>query len=332
MCKILFIAPYLNTFIKTDLNLLQKHHQVKELIFPRAYQRNLVYTLYTFFKIFSEMKKTDIAYVWFADLRAYLAVICAGMLKKKVVVVIGGYESASLPEIRYGGLIKKGQARRFRIILRKADHIITPSQFSLQEVQQVHSAARSSVISLGLPVNAAVKQFPAKEKLIVTVGNAVRTTSTIKGLLCFAETSISFPEYKFMIIGNYSEVEKVEIHKINKNIEFTGQISSKELFGILERTRIYCQLSLRESFGLAVLEAMQLGCIPVVTKVGALPEVVGETGFFTNYGDVDKTVSAINTALKSGDTALMQQRAAEKFDLKFREEKILNLLGNLYEN
>ena len=89
---------------------------------------------------------------------------------------------------------------------------------------------------------------------------------------------------------------------------------------------MYCQLSYRESFGVALLEAMALGCIPVVTKNGALPEVVGDVGFYVEYGDVNKTADAISKALKSNNSEDVIDRVNNKFLLQYREEKLLNLL------
>ena len=71
---------------------------------------------------------------------------------------------------------------------------------------------------------------------------------------------------------------------------------------------------------------MALGCIPVVTKNGALPEVVGDVGFYVEYGDVNKTADAISKALKSNNSEDVIDRVNNKFLLQYREEKLLNLL------
>ena len=72
---------------------------------------------------------------------------------------------------------------------------------------------------------------------------------------------------------------------IDRHIEFTGFVTDDELLGWYQRAKVYCQLSYYESFGMAAAEAMLCECVPVVTRKGALPEVVGETGFYVEYGE-----------------------------------------------
>jgi len=78
-------------------------------------------------------------------------------------------------------------------------------------------------------------------------------------------------------------------------------IQHDELINLLKSTRVYCQLSYTESFGMTLLEAMSCGCIPVVTDRDALPEVVGDCGYVVPYGDVDATRKAILKAFKNRD-------------------------------
>jgi hypothetical protein len=64
------------------------------------------------------------------------------------------------------------------------------------------------------------------------------------------------------------------------NVEFLGFVSDEELFSLYARASVYVQASMHEGFGLSVAEAMSAGCIPVVTRAGSLPEVVGDVGGF----------------------------------------------------
>jgi len=328
--KVLFVSAYNSTFVKQDLEILIKKFNVRTAIFPKV-RKDPFYLLYTFIKIFLEVAVTDVSYAVFADLRAYFTVLCCRILKKRSLIMIGGYESAKIPEINYGGLLKKGQAKRFRFILKYADRIFTVSEFSKQEVLEFYPAGKIEVISLGsLPDK--IIPLKGKREYVVSVGSADQKTWKLKGFEYFARASLAFPEMKFMIIGKYSEIIKAKLTEINPAIEFPGFISHDELKLILSKTKVYCQLSMRESFGLSVLEAMRFGCIPVVTDSGALPEVIGNTGYLTEYGNVEKTIDAIKDAIAEGDPNKIIERAKNVFSLKIRESKISTIIEDLYAN
>jgi glycosyltransferase involved in cell wall biosynthesis len=330
MQKIFFVAPHLSGFVRTDLEILKEGRGFSKAIFYKA-AKNPVYLIYTIIRIFLGVIRTDLSYVWFADFRAYLTVFFSKLFRKKVIVVVGGYETASLKEINYGGLLRPGQSRRFRYILKNADRIVTASRFSLNEVLEFHPVENISVVHLGIP---AEEKLTPSNKLdwIITVGNATEMSSRIKGLYYFAEATSFFQEYKSIIVGKFEDSIKEKLLKINPGLEFTGYLTRDKLIDIYKNARIYCQLSMRESFGLSVLEAMSYGCIPVVTETGALPEVIGNTGYFTEYGDVKKTVSALKRALENGEPLEAKSRAFKEFSLAKRKEKIISLIESLHEN
>lgn len=78
--------------------------------------------------------------------------------------------------------------------------------------------------------------------------------------------------------------------------------------------------SRQESFGLAALEAMACGVVPVATRVGGLPEVVihGESGYLEAVGDVAGQAGRVlellgNPALRAEMERQARQRAEKVF-------------------
>jgi alpha-1,3-mannosyltransferase len=69
---------------------------------------------------------------------------------------------------------------------------------------------------------------------------------------------------------------------------FHGATSRENLYGLLERANLFVSASAYEGFGLSTIEAMSAATVPVVTAVGAHPDVIedGVSGFLT---DVDAT-------------------------------------------
>lgn len=78
------------------------------------------------------------------------------------------------------------------------------------------------------------------------------------------------------------------------NVVFTGQVENPTLIDLYTRSSVYVQLSRHEGFGLSVAEAMLAGCIPGVTRVGSLPEVVGDAGIYVDTKEPAEIARAIH--------------------------------------
>jgi glycosyltransferase involved in cell wall biosynthesis len=112
------------------------------------------------------------------------------------------------------------------------------------------------------------------------------------------------------------------------NVEFPGRLSDIELRNLLGRAKVYVQPSYTEGFGLAVVEAMSAGCVPVVTASGALGEVVGEAGYSVQYGNVEEIAAAIRRALESPTGIGPRERVEERFTL---DQRATELRGSIME-
>ena len=82
---------------------------------------------------------------------------------------------------------------------------------------------------------------------------------------------------------------------------------------------------------MGIAEAMSCGCIPVVTKSGAIPEVVDNTGFYVPYGDEKATAEAIKKALDTPEE--MGKKARERiknlFSVEKRERKLMETIKSM---
>jgi glycosyltransferase involved in cell wall biosynthesis len=102
------------------------------------------------------------------------------------------------------------------------------------------------------------------------------------------------------------------------NVRFPGYVTDHQLEDLLGRAKAYVQASFTEGFGLSLVEAMSAGCVPVVTAAGALPEVVGDTGFYVDYDDDRALANAVRRAMASDLGERARARVLERFTLDHR--------------
>jgi glycosyltransferase involved in cell wall biosynthesis len=113
-------------------------------------------------------------------------------------------------------------------------------------------------------------------------------------------------------------------------VTFRNYVNDAELVEAYRRAKVVVQASYHEGFGCALAEAMSFGCVPVVTRRGALPEVVGDTGYYVEYGDVQALGSAIAKALEDWDKAFAaSKRARALFTIDERRKRLFELVETL---
>lgn len=80
---------------------------------------------------------------------------------------------------------------------------------------------------------------------------------------------------------------------VKQDVIVTGFVPDEDLPALYECAELFVFPSLYEGFGLPVLEAMSHGKAVIVSKGGALPEVVGRAGICVNPHDVDELAAAM---------------------------------------
>lgn len=325
--KILFVRPSKSSFIQRDLALLEEHFNVK-VIDPVIRRKNLSGTFKTLCIMLAGILWADVTFSWFAGLHAYCAVRLSRIFRKKSIVVVGGYEVAKVPEIGYGALLYPRSARRVKYVLDNANKILAVSEFNKKEILKYTDSKNVKLIYNGVDCDK-FKPNNAKEDLVITVGNPTKTTCKLKGIDIFVKASLAFPKLRFVVIGNYDVDIRNLLRDIAPNVEFTGALSHKEIVLWLEKAKVYCQLSYRESFGMSLVEAMSCGCIPVISNRGALPEIISNIGFVADYGAVNGTIEAISNALNSLDKQETVRERAKTFSIIEREREIKKIVEKM---
>lgn len=325
--KILFVHPdpidFITPFIKQDSLFLQQWYTVEELSlypFKHFYQDVLRSPA-----VWRAVARHDAVFCWFGSCTP--VVIIATLLKKPSVIVAGGADVVSVPEVKYG-LDRRDKLRLYLWTLgyKLAQRVLLFSESSRQELLKLPGmpTKRAETLYLGIDTKYFKPQGQKKQRAL-TISYISENNLRRKGLQTFIEAAHLTPHVQFRLGGKVIEEDAVE--KINllapTNVNFLGFLDDQQLRSEYQQASVYAQLSFHEGFGVALAEAMACECVPLVTNRGSIPEVVGDTGIYVPVEDPAATSEAIQQILSTQDNKQGQrarQRIIELFPMSNREK------------
>ena len=282
--------------------------------------------------LFKAVLNCDLVFCWFGKMQAFWAVLFAKMLHKKSIVIAGGDDVINMPEIKYGVYSFWWKKWCPDFVFKYCDSILAVSEYNKRETITNTSVSPQKVdmIYHGFEEN---KYRPAAKIMqIITVGEITYETLKRKGLSLFVEAARLLPAYKFVLIGNCRDGSINNLKEMaGKNVLFTGWVEEDTLAKYFAESNIYIQASYHEAFGCSVAEAMLGGCIPVVSRRAALPEVVGDTGIYIEEQTPKAVAEAIKKALALPDDYGLKarQRIIDVFPLEKRKEALLKAVEDV---
>ena len=322
MLKVLAL-PRGDIILERDVKLLRKHFEVRTA--PAINHRKPIPDI---LEIFRGTLWADITFSWFADSHAFFAVLFSKILRKKSIVVVSGYEVAKEPEINYGAMLNPLYTWIVKFMLNYADKLFAVSEFTKNEILKYTNNKNIEIMCGSTIDHKKFKPNNKKENLVIATTTFVNH-STIKrvGFETFIRAAKQMPNVNFALIGELVD-NSIEYLKesIPLNVTITGSVSEEEMLKWYQKAKVYCRLSYYDAFAVALVEAMLCECIPVTTNKGALPEIVGNTGFYVPYGDSEATVEAIQKALTSNKGKEARKRIEGMFLLD-KKEKTLAEIG-----
>jgi glycosyltransferase involved in cell wall biosynthesis len=274
-----------------------------------------------------EIRRADGVVVWFAGRHALPAVWLARRYQRPVAIIVGGWEAAWVPEIRYG--IPPRSVRRYVLqrVLRAADILLPVSDATKEGTLNLVPGMGDRIKRIYNAVDTARFHFdPATpRRTVLTVGNFSRRTIIRKGLQLFWQAAALLPDLPFVAVGPTRDRMGEEfVARRPGNLTWTGPLEGQELLAHYQQAKVYFQGSLHESFSVSTAEAMACGCIPVVSRRGALPEVVGDTGEYLEALTGDAAAAAIRDAWEYAEPrrADARQRVVDLFSPQRRRQEL----------
>ncbi|MCK4434395.1 glycosyl transferase family 1, partial [Candidatus Bathyarchaeota archaeon] len=122
--KILFVYSSLPSFVRRDLEILERHFTVKKMKITTYRVTKKGSDPLAFLRLLKGVLWADVVYSWFARWNAFFIALFCMFLRKKCIIVVGGYEVAKVPEIGYGAMLNPRSARKVKFILKNADKVL----------------------------------------------------------------------------------------------------------------------------------------------------------------------------------------------------------------
>ena len=241
--------------------------------------------------------------------------------------------------------------RRFVVprILKKCKQIITVSQFECNRIRETLHLPTEQIIAIhnGFSqrfhpmkdvYNITKKYIPSKEYLFF-LGNTdpkKNTSRTLKAYSMYVKQSVNplpllIADLKEEVINQILKQEDIE--EIKPMLYSPGYITHSDLPAIYNGARTFLYTSLRESFGIPLLEAMACGTPVITSNTSAIPEIAGDRAILVNPTDVNAIATQL---LKLEKDKLYRKQQIEfglervkLFSWQYSAEKLLKVYQSI---
>ena len=342
--NIIFIYPKLFTFIKTEIKILESEFNVISI--KQNWSNKIIlpfnFFIQFFFLIFN-FHKSNIILVSFGGYWSFFPALFGRIFNKKVAIVVHGTDCVSFPEINYGNLrssliswFTKKSYQLSNLILPVSESLVYTENtyysreklkfgytYHLKNIKTPYKVIPNGLITEDWESNCVEKQM----NTFITVMTNDQIKRKGGDLIIEAAKELKHCTFYFAGTNNF---KSEDIHP--ENVKFLGKLTPGELKKYYNKTQFYLQLSNFEGFGVAICEAMLCECVPIVSDVNFLPEIIGNSGFVLRKRDKKMLIGLLEEAMSSKIeelSKLSKQRIKQEFSLKKRKEMLISNLKNL---
>lgn len=264
----------------------------------------------------------------------------------------------TIPDLNYIALKNTLPAGK-RVILqlfsmqaaRRADHVITISNFSKREISQVlnlnldritvtHLGARRDGNTKSLNNWADVRgRYGINEPYVVAFGGGTLHKNIPRLIQAFAIVRETFP-HGLVLIGQIPSNVDLSAESMDKSmrdrITTTGYVPGAHIQPLLSHADLFVLPSLYEGFGLPVVEAQQAGVAVSCSSAGSLPEVGGEGAVYFDPTSVESIAETIKHCLADADLRsqliLKGQENVKRFSWEKTARETLSVYQSVYQS
>ena len=205
--------------------------------------------------------------------------------------------------------------------MNQADHIITVSEHTRRTVIEKYGISPDKVSTVHNAVEPLpedylkIEKTPRKEKIVTFLGRITMQ----KGPEYFVEAAAmvlkKVHNVRFVMAGGGDMMEKMirlaARRGISDRFHFIGFLRGKEVYEMYKNSDVFIMPSVSEPFGIAPLEAMQMGVPSIISKQSGCAEILDNV-IKVDYWDVNEMANAIYSIISY--PAMSQQLHEEGLD------------------
>ncbi|WP_181306594.1 glycosyltransferase family 4 protein [Rufibacter sp. XAAS-G3-1] len=347
---LLYFYPAQSSFVVKDLRLMEREYEVRHQGFlpAKKWQTLLVWLKQVLF-LLRHLWQAEKLVCMFAGYHSFFPALFGKLTRKPCLIVAGGTDCVSFPSIGYGCFANPLLGRFARWSYQLAAHIapvhekLVWQDYTYQPNDFPHQGFRFHCPDLETPHTVVYNGYDAsfwqKEPTItrqpnsfltVCAGLNMRFTQRLKGVDLILEVAARLPQATFTIVG-----APIGFKLPNQpyNVVLLPKMPLAELKSIYSAHAFYLQLSMSEGFPNALSESMLCECVPVVSNVGAMPDLIEGSGFVLPHRNVIELEQVLKEALAAKDTVELGRKAraiiANQYPERRRERELMSLLKSL---
>ena len=235
-------------------------------------------------------------------------------------------------------------------ILKKCRRIITVSEFEQGTIVKKLGLTRQQVVMIYngynkwfRPMNdpdCIFAKYMAERGYLFFLGNTDPKKNTERTLIAYSKYLERSTVKRKLLMADLDRqylddiISRNHIENIRPCLEMPGYIANTDLPYVYSAAFAFLYTSLRESFGIPLLEAMACGTPVVTSNTSSMPEIAGQEAILVNPESAD---DICNQLLRlETDEAFYQQQVqlglnrVKLFSWKFTAEQLLNLYNAVY--
>ena len=186
--------------------------------------------------------------------------------------------------------------------MNQADHIITVSEHTRRTVIEKYGISPDKVSTVHNAVEPLpedylkIEKTPRKEKIVTFLGRITMQKGPVYFVEAAAMVLKKVHNVRFVMAGGGDMMEKMirlaARRGISDRFHFIGFLRGKEVYEMYKNSDVFIMPSVSEPFGIAPLEAMQMGVPSIISKQSGCAEILSNV-IKVDYWDVNEMANAI---------------------------------------